>query len=104
RHDRAVSDFDQVLKLSKGTMEKAYLMKGNVYAREGRWKEAKEMAAKYTKKDSAKTDLLFGIAAGEKGHKSAYSAQVKRDWDECVKHTTVALETATHSAQIRSQR
>jgi DnaJ homolog subfamily C member 3 len=59
RHAQALDDFDQVIKLSKGQFDKAYLMKGTVHAREGHWKEARDMVMKYKSKgDKGAQDLV----------------------------------------------
>lgn len=104
RHSQALDDFEQVIKLSKGNFEKAYLMQGSIYLKEGRWKETKEIMGKYKGKDKGAQDVLFGLAHGEKNHKEALLAQKANQWDGCIEQATAALESASHSVSIREMR
>jgi DnaJ family protein C protein 3 len=58
RHAQALEDFEHVIRHSKGSFEKAYLMQGNIYLKEGRWKEAKEMMSLYKGKDKGAQDVV----------------------------------------------
>jgi len=104
RHAQALEDFEKVIKHSKGSFEKAYLMQGNIHLREGRWKEAKEVMAMYKGKDKGAQDVLFGIAHGEKNYKEALLAKKAAHWDGCIEQASGALESASHSISIRQLR
>lgn len=61
RHDPAIADFDKVLQLTGGTFDKALLSKGKIFAKEGRWPEARDMIKTYSRKnigDRAAGDLV----------------------------------------------
>jgi len=104
RHTQAIQDFENVIKHSKGSFEKAYLMQGNIYLKEGRWKEAKEVMSLYKGKDKGAQDVLFGLAHGEKNHKEALLAKKASNWDGCIEQASGALESASHSIPIRQLR
>ncbi|EJD42377.1 hypothetical protein AURDEDRAFT_115037 [Auricularia subglabra TFB-10046 SS5] len=109
RHAPALEDFDTVLSLTKesGSFDKAYLMKGKIFAREGRWPEARDALKSYTAKiktDRNAGDLLFGVSEGEVASKKAVAAQAAKDWPACVEQATAALHTATHSVSLRQLR
>lgn len=58
RHSQALDDFEKVIKLSNGSFEKAYLMQGTIHLKEGRWKDAKDVIAKYKGKDKGLQDVV----------------------------------------------
>jgi DnaJ family protein C protein 3 len=62
RHSQALDDFEQVIKLSKGNFEKAYLMQGSIHLKEGRWKETKEVMGKYKGKDKGAQDVVRAVS------------------------------------------
>ncbi|KZV83081.1 TPR-like protein, partial [Exidia glandulosa HHB12029] len=110
RHSNALEDFDTVISLtneSGATFDKAFLMKGKIFAREGNWNDARDALKSYTTKvkaDRTAGDLLFGISEGEVASKKAVAAQSASDWPQCVEQATAALHTATHSVTLRQMR
>ncbi|GJJ08015.1 hypothetical protein Clacol_002222 [Clathrus columnatus] len=107
RHDSALADFDKVLELTGGNFDKAYFSKGKIFAKEGKWAEAKKMLKSYTRKniaDRAAGDLLFSISQAEVATKKAQQAQKSKQWEVCRDDASTALQTATHSTVLRSLR
>jgi DnaJ homolog subfamily C member 3 len=51
RHEPALADFDKVLELTGGTFDKALLSKGKIFAKEGRWVEARDTMKAYSRKN-----------------------------------------------------
>jgi len=108
RHAPALEDFDTVLQLTDNAFDKALLMKGKVFVKEGRWTEARSALKAYSKasgnaeKDSS--DLLFDISEGELATKKAHSSRRSSNWPLCVDHATKALQSATHSVALRELR
>ena len=58
RHPQALDDFESVIKLSKGSVDRAYLMKGQIYVKEAMWKEAREAVLKLKTKEDKDTQNL----------------------------------------------
>ncbi|KZT38740.1 TPR-like protein [Sistotremastrum suecicum HHB10207 ss-3] len=107
RHQQALDDFDKVLKLSHGHFDKALFMKAKIYAKEGKWVDARTMLKQYTTKikgDSEAADLLFAISEAEVSFKQARSASKTKQWDTCTEKATKTLETATHNVELRHLR
>ena len=107
RHPQALEDFDKVLELTSHSFDKAYLMKARIYAKEGQFTEAREAIKKYNTKvkdDPAVREILFGVSEAEMASKKAYQAMRAKLWTACVEASTTALQTASHSVDLRQQR
>jgi len=110
RHSHALDDFDTVLSLTMETgasFDKAYLMKGKIFAKEGRWPEARDMLKHYSGKvkgDQVAGDLLFAVSEGEVASKKAAQFQKSNSYPDCVSQATLALTTANHSPDLRRLR
>ncbi|CCM03872.1 uncharacterized protein FIBRA_06023 [Fibroporia radiculosa] len=106
RHPAALSDFDKVLELTSDSFDKAYLMKARILAKEGRFPLAREAIKRYTSdiKDQEAQEVLFGISEGELAAKKAGQALRAKLWTACEEAALTALQTASHSAELRQQR
>ncbi|KAH9936821.1 uncharacterized protein BXZ73DRAFT_45031 [Epithele typhae] len=107
RYASALADFDQVLTLTNGSFDKANLMKARIYAKEGRWSDARDSLRKYTTKvkgDAASQEVMMAITDGETASKKVSQAIRAKLWQACVEAATSALATASHSAKLRLQR
>ena len=82
-------------------------MKARIYAKEGQFTEAREAIKKYNTKvkdDPAVREILFGVSEAEMASKKAYQAMRAKLWTACVEASTTALQTASHSVDLRQQR
>ncbi|THH21286.1 hypothetical protein EW146_g263 [Bondarzewia mesenterica] len=107
RHANALADFDQVLALTSETFTGAYLMKAKIFAKEGRWSDARDALKRYqakNKTDKTAMDLLLDVSDGEMAAKKVAKAQRAKLWTACEEAATQALKTASHSVNIRQQR
>ncbi|KAI9450127.1 hypothetical protein F5148DRAFT_1244721 [Russula earlei] len=105
RHTYALADFEQVLTLASETFKKAYLMKAKIYAKEGRWADAREALKQYSAKDDAiARELLLDVADGEASARKAAQAQKAKLWTACEESATQGLRVASHSVALRQQR
>lgn len=107
RHPQALEDFDRVLNLTSNSFDKAYLMKARIYARDGHFPAARDALKRYTAKvqdDSAVKEILFGVSEAEMAVKKAAQAVKAKLWQACVEASTTALQTASHSTELREQR
>ncbi|KIJ33171.1 hypothetical protein M422DRAFT_183590, partial [Sphaerobolus stellatus SS14] len=83
------------------------LSKTKIFAKEGRWNEAKDALKQYTKKhmsDTTAGDLLFGVTESEVASKKAIKAKKAKQWDVCMDEASKAIQTATHSVAFRQLR
>ncbi|KAI0686160.1 hypothetical protein C8Q76DRAFT_761933 [Earliella scabrosa] len=107
RYASALADFDQVLALTNDTFDKANLMKARIFAKEGRFADARDALRKYTMKvkgDSGSQEVMMAITEGELASKKIAQAVRAKLWQACVEAATTALATASHSVKIRQQR
>jgi DnaJ family protein C protein 3 len=109
RHTPALQDFDKVLELTDGGFDKALFMKARIFAKEGNWTPARQLVTTYSKKaakaaETETVDLLFGISEGEVASKKAKAAHRAKNYPACIEESTKALQTATHSASLRTLR
>ncbi|KAH8115629.1 TPR-like protein [Phellopilus nigrolimitatus] len=107
RHQHALADFDSVLDLTSSNFDKALLMKGRIYAKEGAWPAARDALMRYSarvKGDAAAGDLLFEVSEGEVAGKKAAQSQKAGLHQVCVEAATEALKVATHSTELRELR
>jgi|ERR1700722_5968003 len=107
RHPNALDDFEKVLSLTSNSFDNALLMKAKIYAKDGRWTEAREALKVYSAKvkdDESANALLSSISEGETAAKKAVQAQKAQLWTACTDATSQALKTASHSVDIRQQR
>ncbi|TFK85863.1 hypothetical protein K466DRAFT_587740 [Polyporus arcularius HHB13444] len=107
RYVSALADFDQVLTLTNDNFDKANLMKARIYAKEGRFADARDALRKYTTKvkgDAASQEVMMAITEGELASKKITQAIRAKLWQACVEAATTALATASHSGKLRQQR
>ncbi|KAI8984828.1 hypothetical protein BD414DRAFT_441668 [Trametes punicea] len=107
RHPAALADFDKVLSLTNDTFDKANLMKARIYAKEGKFAEARDALRKYTTKvkgDQASQEVMMAITEGELASKKIAQAIRAKLWQACVEAASMALSTASHSVKLRQQR
>ncbi|KAI0368394.1 hypothetical protein BV20DRAFT_969210 [Pilatotrama ljubarskyi] len=107
RHPAALADFDQVLSLTNDTFDKANLMKARIYAREGKFGEARDALRKYSTKvkgDQASQEVMMSITEGELASKKVAQAIRAKLWQACIEAASMALSTASHSVKLRQQR
>ncbi|KAI0059331.1 TPR-like protein [Artomyces pyxidatus] len=107
RHANALADFEQVLHLTSDTFNQAYLMKARIYAKEGRWSDARDALKKYqvkAKNDQVAMELLLDVSDGEAAAKKVQQAQRAKLWTACEESATQALRIASHSVALRQQR
>ena len=107
RHPQALDDFDKVLELTSHTFDKAYLIKARIHAREGEFPAARDAIKQYNSKikdDPAVREILFGVSEAEMAAKKAYQAMRAKLWQACVEASSTALQTASHSIDLRQQR
>ena len=105
RHANALADFGQVLSLTSGTFDKAHLMKAKIYAKEGRWADAREALKHYqAKNDPIALELLLDITDGGAAAGKAAQAQKAKLWTACKESATLGLRVASHSVALRQQR
>ncbi|KAH7099332.1 hypothetical protein BKA62DRAFT_710172 [Auriculariales sp. MPI-PUGE-AT-0066] len=88
RHAPALDDFDTVLSLTQesGSFGKAHLMKGKIFAREGRWSEARDSLSLYATKaktDTTTSELLFGVSEGELCTPATHSISLRQMRADC---------------------
>ncbi|KAH9887660.1 hypothetical protein C8Q73DRAFT_712794 [Cubamyces lactineus] len=107
RHPAALADFDQVLALTNDTFDKANLMKARIYAKEGKFAEARDALRKYSTKvkgDQASQEVMMSITEGELASKKIAQSIRAKLWQACVEAASMALSTASHSVKLRQQR
>ncbi|THH00661.1 hypothetical protein EW145_g7046, partial [Phellinidium pouzarii] len=107
RHQNALHDFDKVLDLTSNNFDKALLMKGRIYAKEGDWSAARDTLKRYSARvgrDTGAGDLLFGVSEGEVASNKAVQSKRAGLYQACVASATEALKVATHSSQLRELR
>ncbi|KAA1478036.1 TPR-like protein [Dentipellis sp. KUC8613] len=107
RHSNALADYDKVLSLTSDSFDKAYYMKAKIYAKEGRWSEARDALKTYSaknKSDKAAMELLLDVSDGEMATKKVAQAQRAKLWTACEEAATQALKTASYSTSLRQQR
>ncbi|KAI0333394.1 hypothetical protein GY45DRAFT_1319698 [Cubamyces sp. BRFM 1775] len=107
RHPAALADFDQVLALTNDTFDKANLMKARIYAKEGRFSDARDALRKYSTKvkgDQASQEVMMSITEGELASKKIAQSIRAKLWQACVEAASMALSTASHSVKLRQQR
>lgn len=107
RHPAALADFDQVLALTNDTFDKANLMKARIYAKEGKFTEARDALRKYSTKvkgDQGSQEVMMSITEGELATKKVAQAIRAKLWSACVEAASMALSTASHSVKLRQQR
>ncbi|KAL6298802.1 hypothetical protein BKA93DRAFT_809515 [Sparassis latifolia] len=106
RHPAALADFDQVLSLTSNAFDNAYLMKARIYAEDGNFAQARDSIKKYTAKvkDTSAQEVLFSISEAELAAKKAGQAMRAKLWTACVEAASTALQTASHSIELRQQR
>lgn len=105
RYPNALADFDQVLTLTSDSFDKAHLMKAKIYAKEGRWADAREALKHYqAKTDPIARELLLDVADGEAAARKAMQAQKAKLWTACEESATQGLRVASHSIALRQQR
>ncbi|KAI0666092.1 hypothetical protein C8Q78DRAFT_1083340 [Trametes maxima] len=107
RHPAALADFDQVLSLTNDTFDKANLMKARIYAKEGKYADARDALRKYSTKvkgDQASQEVMMSITEGELASKKVTQAIRAKLWQACVEAASMALSTASHSVKLRQQR
>ncbi|PCH41800.1 DnaJ-domain-containing protein [Wolfiporia cocos MD-104 SS10] len=106
RYPAALADFDKVLELTSNSFDKAHLMKARILAKEGRFSEARDAIKKYTSKvrDQDAQEVLFSISEGELAAKKAAQAMKAKLWTACEEAASTAIQTASHSAELRQQR
>jgi DnaJ homolog subfamily C member 3 len=114
RHSAALDDFEKVTELTKGSFDKAEMMKVRVHLREGNWDGARAAVAKYKKGHTWKSgkpnvlkdveDLEKDLSDGEKSERKMEKERAAQLWTACVDSATTALRAASHSIEIRSVR
>ncbi|KAL1739027.1 hypothetical protein HDZ31DRAFT_22092, partial [Schizophyllum fasciatum] len=107
RYNSALDDFDKVLSLTSNTFDNAHLMKARIYAKEGKFAEARDEVEKYQKRnksDAAAAELSAEIAQAEKHAKKARTEHKAQLWTACVEDASAALRTAGYSTEIRQLR
>lgn len=107
RYSNALADFDQVLSLTSETFDKAYFMKAKIFAKEGRWSDARDALKRYqakNKSDKTAMELLLDVSDGEMAAKKVLNAQRAKLWTACEESASQALKTAPHAVNIRQQR
>ncbi|OSD01882.1 hypothetical protein PYCCODRAFT_1368404 [Trametes coccinea BRFM310] len=107
RHPAALADFDKVLSLTNDTFDKANLMKARIFAKEGKFAEARDALRKYSTKvkgDSASQEVMMAITEGELASKKVAQAIRAKLWQACIESASMALATASHSVKLRQQR
>lgn len=86
RHEPALADFDKVLQLTGGTFDKALLSKGKIFAKEGRWTEARDMIKAYSRKN------IGDRAAGDLVRIRQYSLPLAYVCASCLDYPRVKLQ------------
>jgi DnaJ homolog subfamily C member 3 len=107
RHPNALEDFEKVLALTSSTFDNAFLMKAKIYAKDGRWAEARDALTHYTKKvtaDQVAADLMASISKAEAAAEKAQRAKRAQLWTACTDFASSALRTAGHSVEVRQLR
>ncbi|KAL1720677.1 hypothetical protein EV715DRAFT_249892 [Schizophyllum commune] len=107
RYTSALDDFDKVLSLTSNTFDNAHLMKARIFAKEGKFAEARDEVEKYQKRnksDQGAAELLAEIALAEKHAKKARTEHKAQLWTACAEDASAALRTAGYSTEIRSLR
>ncbi|KAI0640609.1 hypothetical protein C8Q79DRAFT_995540 [Trametes meyenii] len=107
RHPAALADFDQVLSLTHDTFDKANLMKARIFAKEGKYADARDALRKYSTKvkgDQASQEVMMSITEGELASKKVTQAIRAKLWQACVEAASMALSTASHSVKLRQHR
>ncbi|EMD31819.1 hypothetical protein CERSUDRAFT_119389 [Gelatoporia subvermispora B] len=106
RHSAALADFDQVLNLTSGTFDKAHLMKARIHTKDGHFNEARDAVKLYTTKtnDQAAQEIIYSISDAEILAKKTTQAMRAQLWTACVETASTALQTASHSVELRQQR
>lgn len=96
-----------MLDLTKGSFDKALLMKARIHARDGTWASARDALKRYSSRvngDATAGDLLFEVSEGEVAAKRAVQSHMAGLYQACVDATTDALKVATHSVDLRELR
>ena len=82
-------------------------MKARIFAKEGKFAEARDEVEKYQKRnksDQGAAELLAEIALAEKHAKKARTEHKAQLWTACAEDASAALRTAGYSTEIRSLR
>ncbi|XAO21437.1 hypothetical protein I312_100188 [Cryptococcus bacillisporus CA1280] len=105
RHNAALDDFEQILKINPGFVQ-AHYQRAKILAKEGDFTKAQYELTAYirAKSDSEAEELLHLITVGEAAEKSALQAFEKGRWQVCVDHSTKALEVGPNSERLRQLR
>ncbi len=102
RYGPAVEDCIKVRELGGGMAERAEVMMGRIYLKEGRWDDVRDVLA--SMKSSEAQTMLDDVRETEKLAKRMALERKSELWTACVETAGQVLKTASHAVGIREAR
>ena len=101
RSASALSDFDKVLEIKPG-FEGALLQRAKIKSKNADWTSAR--ADYQAANKSGESEEVKALAEAEDAAKKAKEAIKRKDWDNCVTQSGIAIMTASIALQLRQMR